>query len=250
MSRVSSVAGERVSAQLAEVKSRLAESAERIRASGGDAVQRSLLKEGVSGHFRSLTLMAKRGPVRSYGDCAFDFSGKAGERARRAFAGETVVSAEKPDGGRLFFRITRPVDENRVLEAVLPADSLQGILAEAALRGAGAAFLLDGSGSVIAGPDPRPLLGASGRGGVLHDGCAAALFSRMKAGERGIFRHGGFGAGQACAFAPVEGADNWSVGVMFPLAGSPPRTFRPAAGFFAVFLVLGIAAAFCVVGTR
>jgi hypothetical protein len=247
---VSSAASKLVSEGLDNVGSSLDETVKTIRASREDRIQRNLLKEGVSRRFQSLTLIDRKGPTRSYGACVTRSEEKESAYVQETFQGKPTVNAGRYGlDESLLLRITRQVDENRILVGMLPVSLVQNQLSSLGTMYGGDLFLLDAEGTVIAGTDPRESYpDADG----YHETCLRSVFSRMIEGEEGVLRHRDRGMDQIFAFSPVTGTDHWSLGVAFSLSPIPTsRFFLIFLIFLGIFLLLGIGGGIlCIVNSR
>lgn len=208
---VSSTAGRLVSKKLAEVQTSVTESARRIMTLAPERVQRGLLREGVAGRFYCLAFFEEGAPFRSYGECELRFPARAADYLRGLVPGESAVTVRRGGLGEtpLIWAAVR-IDQKRALAAGFPGRVLDGLLQEAA---AGESlFLIDGTGSIIAGKDPRGA-GPRGEAGTC-DSCFRALVTAARQETEGIIRTDTACGGRLFAFSRVQGADQWSLGVL------------------------------------
>ncbi|MDR2607608.1 MAG: hypothetical protein LBC57_04380, partial [Treponema sp.] len=216
--------------------------------SGGNRALPAALEEQISiHHYLALTVLDSRGVIASSGDYAPDDSFAGSGYARRAFAGERVITTtELAAGGRLLIRICVPMG-SRILVATMPGMILSDIITEFRIWTTGNIFLTDSEGVIIA--NIRPFLVEERR--VLSEEVSAPdspetrrFFSGLRTGNTGtgIYNYGG--VPRVGAYTPVSGSDNWMLIVAAPIEESPgARTRDVLLISAAVFMGLGILAA-------
>jgi signal transduction histidine kinase/CheY-like chemotaxis protein len=171
------------------------------------------------------------------------------EYGKRAFAGETVITTTMfTPAENLVMHIWTPVNENRVLVATLPGMYLSSFVSRFRVWGTGNIFILDNEGISIAAvwefrvrerhnyiewgkrdPNYRKI---------------GEVFHAMVQYDEGFAQYPLDGVERYCAYGPIPGTDDWSVGVAAPLSESPLSHIRQMLIIFAaVFLGLGIIAA-------
>jgi signal transduction histidine kinase/CheY-like chemotaxis protein len=215
--------------------------------SGGNGALPAVLEEQIrTRHYLALTVLSSGGVLVSRGDCAPDDGFARSAYARRAFAGERVITTTERAAGRLVIRICVPMG-SRILVLTLPGMILSDIIAEFRIWTSGNILLLDGEGVIIA--NIRPFLAEERR--VLSEEAntpdspeSGKFFAGLRRGDAGtgIYSYGG--VPRVGAYTPVTGSDNWMLVVAAPIEESPgARTWKILLISAAVFMGLGILAA-------
>jgi signal transduction histidine kinase/DNA-binding NarL/FixJ family response regulator len=199
-------------------------------------------------HYLALTVLNSRGVLVSRGDYAPDNDFARSAYARRAFAGERVITTtELAADGRLLIRVCVPMG-SRILVVTMPGMILSDIIAEFRIWTTGNILLMDGEGVIIA--NIRPFLVEERR--VLSQAVSAPeapetkrFFAGLRAGKTGTGIYNYDGIPRVGAYTPVSGSDNWMLIVAAPIEESPgARTWNVLLISAAVFMGLGILAAF------
>ena len=170
--------------------------------------------------------------------------------ARRAFAGETLITSTSfTPGGSLVMQIWTPIDSNRVLVATLPGLHLSEFLIPYSIWDTGSIFVLDGMGTHIAGN--RYHYRVLERRNYIEQG--RLYLSHQRVGEvhriiiehdEGIEQFALSGRQLFSAFHSIQGTDNWSVAIVSPLAETPLFHVREILLISAAIIItLGIIAA-------
>jgi signal transduction histidine kinase/ActR/RegA family two-component response regulator len=216
--------------------------------SGGNRALPAALEEQISiHHYLALTVLDSRGVIVSRGNYAPDGGFARGSYARRAFAGERVITTtELAADGRLLIRICVPMG-SRILVVTMPGMILSDIIAEFRIWTTGNIFLTDGEGVIIA--NIRPFLAEERR--LLSDVASAPddpesgkFFAGLGTGNAGTGIYSYDGVPRVGAYTPVSGSDNWMLIVAAPIEESPgARTRDVLLISAAVFMGLGIFAA-------
>jgi signal transduction histidine kinase/DNA-binding response OmpR family regulator len=216
--------------------------------SGRDERLPAVLEEQIRIHnYLALTVLNSRGIVASRGDYPPDSAFARGSYARRAFAGERVITTTEPAGGsQLLLRICVPMG-SRILVVTVPGMILSDIIAEFRIWTTGNIFLLDNEGIIIA--NIRPSLVENRR--VLTEEVtdpespeSRKFFAGLLTGNTGTGIYSYDGVPRVGAYTPVSASDNWMLVVAAPIEESPgARTRDILLIAAAVFMGLGIIAA-------
>jgi signal transduction histidine kinase/DNA-binding response OmpR family regulator len=216
--------------------------------SGGNQSLPAVLEEQIRIHnYLALTVLNSRGVVVSRGDYAPDSAFARGSYARRAFAGERVITTTELAGaGRLLIRICVPMG-SRILVVTLPGMILSEIISEFRIWTTGNILLLDAEGIIIA--NIRPFLVEERRHSAeevtdSESPEARSFFAGLEAEKTGtgIYSYGG--VPRVGAYIPVSGSDGWMLIVAAPIEESPGAQIRIILFISAaVFMGLGILAA-------
>ncbi|MDR1618575.1 MAG: response regulator [Treponema sp.] len=198
-------------------------------------------------HYLSITVLDSRRVIASRGAYAPNDDFASGAYARRAFAGERVITTtELAADGRLFIRICVPMG-SRILVLTMPGMILSDIIAEFRIWTTGNILLLDGEGIIIA--HIRPFLVEERRNftemvTAPESPESKKIFAGLRTGNAGTGIYGYDGVLRVGAYTPVSGSDNWMLVVAAPIEESPgARTWGVLLISAAVFMGLGILAA-------
>jgi signal transduction histidine kinase/DNA-binding response OmpR family regulator len=250
MSVSAAIAEQLIAEKVAHIKTRMQMTGERCDGLTGDAVTNVLKEEVHAGDFLTLWIIEKSGKVWSYGIKPPESNILGQGNARRARAGETVISTTQYNtSGDLITRLWLPLKDGRVLAAALPGMMLSNVLNEFRIWETGNIFVLDHDGVMIA--NMRPHL-VENRVNFIRSADSMAgydqiaeVFSRMTQGETGTAEYYYAGDKRICAFRPISGTDGWSLGVACPIAESPlSHVIYSYLISGTVFLGLGLIAAF------
>jgi signal transduction histidine kinase len=216
--------------------------------SGKNEALPAVLEEQISIHqYLALTVLSSREVIISRGSYAPDNDFARSPYARRAFAGERVITTtEKAADGRLIIRVCVPMG-SRILVVTLPGLILSDIVAEFRIWTSGNIMLTDGKGVIIA--NIRPFLVEEQR--ILAEEVNApdspesrSFFAGLQTGNAGAGTYIYNGVRRVGAYTPVSGSDNWMLIVAAPIEESPgARTRDVLLISAAVFMGLGILAA-------
>jgi signal transduction histidine kinase/CheY-like chemotaxis protein len=208
----------------------------------------AVLEEEIKIHnYLALTVLGSRGVIVSRGDYAPDSTFTRSSYARRAFAGERVITTTELAGdGQLIIRICVPMG-SRILVVTMPGMILSDIISEFRIWATGNIFLLDNEGIIIA--NIRPFLVKERRHiekEISNPDTpeTKSFLAGLKTGNTGtgIYSYGG--VPRVGAYTPVGASDNWILVAAAPIEESPgARTRRILLISAAVFMGLGIIAA-------
>jgi signal transduction histidine kinase/CheY-like chemotaxis protein len=221
--------------------------------SGGDRTLPVVLEEQISIHnYLALTVMNSREVIVSRGDYAPDSSFARSPYARRAFAGERVITTTELAGdGRLLIRICVPMG-SRILVVTMPGMILSEIIAEFRIWTTGNIFIMDNEGVIIA--NIRPPLVEERRRLVEEVNEpetqeSKQFFAGLQTRNTGTGIYSYDGVRRVGAYIRVSGSDNWILVVAAPIEESPGAQTRSILLISAaVFMGLGILAAFAAGG--
>jgi signal transduction histidine kinase/CheY-like chemotaxis protein len=198
--------------------------------------------------YLSLSTIEKNGNITHYSGDALFISDGAGEYVQRAFQGESVMSTTElvPDYG-VIIRIFVPMENNRVLEAVLPGFIMSDFISAIRIWQSGAIFIIDQEGTVIASPRSESVLERRNfiKLGKTDPRWKSAgnfyqYFLESKANS-GIGIYSLDGVERYCAYTIINGSDGWYAGVVVPVPESPLSDITKVLLVSAsIVLVLGI----------
>jgi signal transduction histidine kinase/DNA-binding response OmpR family regulator len=211
-----------------------------------------LMEETVKRGYLALTVMDSRGVVASYGASAPSDTFVQNPYARRAAIGERVVSTtETDDDGNLVIRVCVPMG-SRILVVTLPGTYFNGVISEFRIWKSGNIFIVDREGFMVSNYRPKfvtdrfNFIRAGERAGAdENDRAMGGFFSSLIRGKPGVGVYRYEGSDRICAYAPISGSDEWTLGVVAIIDESPYAQIRDLLLFSgAIFLGLGILAAF------
>jgi signal transduction histidine kinase/DNA-binding response OmpR family regulator len=228
--------------------------AERCRGLDDEQIKEVLLQAADDQGYLDIGLIDRDGKMLSYGVKPLDPKIIIRENARRALAGETVMSTTQYNNhGDFIMRFWLPLKDGRILVVSLPGTVISDVLSRFRIWDSGSIFALDHEGVMIANTKSNLLYERRNYIKIAETESEyrpmADVFSRMVQGETGVAEYSYEGVPRISAYRPIQGTDGWSLGVVCPIAESPlsqvGRTFLISG---AVFLGLGILAAFLVAG--
>jgi signal transduction histidine kinase/CheY-like chemotaxis protein len=216
--------------------------------SGKNEALLAVLEEQIRIHnYLALTVLSSREVIISRGNYAPDSGFARSSYARRAFAGERVItSTELAADGRVLIRICVPMG-SRILVVTMPGMILSDIIAEFRIWTTGNIFLTNSAGVIIA--NIRPFMVEEQH--VLSEVANAPdapesreFFAGLRTGNTGTGIYSYDGVPRVGAYTPVSGSDNWMLIVAAPIEESPgAQTWSVLLISAAVFMGLGILAA-------
>ncbi|MDR1420074.1 MAG: response regulator, partial [Treponema sp.] len=243
------IAEQLISEKVAHLHAELRTAAEKCRGLDDGQVAEVLLAEMNRQGYLDMGIIDRDGGIVSYGLKPPDYRLLENMNARRALAGETVMSTTQyNDHGDFIMRFWLPLPDGRTIVASLPGTVISDVLAQFHIWKSGNIFALDHEGVMIANIRPHLVYGrrnyiTQAETGIEYRNMAQ-VFSRMIQGETGTAEYDYDGVNRICAFRPIAGTDGWSLGVVSPIAESP--IFQVTQAFMisgAVFLGMGIIAA-------
>jgi signal transduction histidine kinase/FixJ family two-component response regulator len=250
------IAEQLVAEKVAHIRAVMRLAAEKCRGLDDEQAEKVLITEAAAQGYLDLGLIDQDGKVLSYGVKPPDYRLRENINARRALSGETVMSTTQfNDYGDFVMRFWLPLEDGRTMVASLPGTVISDVLAGFRIWNSGNIFALDHEGVMIANMRPHLVYG---RRNFIKDYAEnenefrniAAVFSRMAAGETGVGEYNYDGVSRICAYRPIAGTDDWSLGVVSPLAESPvSHVMRSFLVSGAVFLGLGLLIAFLAAGS-
>jgi signal transduction histidine kinase/CheY-like chemotaxis protein len=202
--------------------------------------------------YLALTVMDSRGVVSSYGNSAPSDAFLLNPYARRAAIGERVVStAETADDGNLVIHVCVPMGSH-ILVATLPGTYFNNVISEFRIWKSGNIFIVDKDGFMVSNYRPQlvtnrsnPIQSGENPGADVNARSMGRFFSRMIQGKPGVGVYRYEGSDRVCAYAPINGSDEWMLGVAAIIDESPYSQIHYLLLLSgAVFLGLGIFAAF------
>lgn len=211
-------------------------------------VKRSILDEHMEAYgFRSSRIMDTQGI--SIFDPEKDLSAR--DYFKTAMTGKVAISDPifSSTNGELIITIAAPVWEGGlrnseivgVVMITIDAKGLSGIAADINVSENGAAFLLNSAGTAIAHPEysyveeERNTIQLASSDKSLAD--AAAIETKMINRESGIGYQTYQGERTIVAYAPVEGLNNWSLGIYAPVSDFTQGTKLSIIIIFALLIV-------------
>jgi signal transduction histidine kinase/DNA-binding response OmpR family regulator len=221
-------------------------------ASPPNSLSNLLKNETLKRGYLALTVMDSRGVVDSYGTSAPSDEFVEKPYARRAAIGERVVSTtETADDGNLVIRVCVPMG-SRILVVTLPGTYFNDIISEFRIWKSGNIFIVDREGFMVSNYRPRfvaerfSFIQAAERPGAdANDQAMREFFITLIQNRSGIGFYSYEGNSRVCAYAPINGSDNWTLGVAAIVDESPYAQIRYLLLLSgAVFLGFGILAAF------
>ncbi|MDR1428725.1 MAG: response regulator, partial [Spirochaetaceae bacterium] len=243
------IAEQLISEKVAHLRAELRIAAEKSRGLDDTQIAEVLPREAGRQGYLDMGIINRDGSIVSYGIKAPDYNLPENMNARRALAGETVMSTTQYNNhGDFIMRFWLPLEDGRTIVASLPGTVISDVLAQFHIWESGNIFALDHEGVMIANIRPQLVYGRRNYITQAETGAEyrnmAEVFSRMVRGETGTAEYDYDGVSRICAFRPITGTDGWSLGVVSPIAESP--IFQVTQAFMisgAVFLGLGIIAA-------
>ncbi|MCL2190544.1 MAG: ATP-binding protein [Treponema sp.] len=243
---VSRMASGMLSSEIGRLKEEASLIAEQVGMAGGDL--QAVLNEKLTRHpsYLSFSVVELEGVTVHAGDPdtkPVDYD-RSNSYARRAFAGETVITStlHTPRGG-LVMRIWAPAGTGRVFVATLPGLHLSEFLLPYGIWETSSIFVLDQRGAHIAGnryhyriQERREYI----EWGRQHPGGHRQVHRTISEYDEGVERFEFSGRQQFTAFHSIQGTDNWSVAVVAPLAETPLFQVRK--------VLLAIALAIIIIG--
>jgi signal transduction histidine kinase/FixJ family two-component response regulator len=243
------IAEQLISEKVAHLRAELRIAAEKCRGLDDTQTAEVLLQEAAGQGYLDMGIINRDGSIVSYGLKPPDYRLLENINARRALAGETVMSTTQYNNhGDFVMRFWLPLPDGRTIVASLPGTVISDVLAQFRIWESGHSFALDHEGVMIA--NIRPHLVYDRRNYITQAETGieyrnmAAVFSRMIRGETGTDEYDYDGVNRICAYRPITGTDGWSLGVVSPISESP--IFQVTHAFLisgAVFLGLGVIAA-------
>jgi signal transduction histidine kinase/CheY-like chemotaxis protein/HPt (histidine-containing phosphotransfer) domain-containing protein len=245
MSLSATIAEQLIAEKVAHLRAEMRIVAEKCRGLDNAQTAKILRQEAESQGYLDVGILDRDGNIVSYGVKPPDYRLRENINARRALAGETVVSTTQYNNhGDFIMRFWLPLEDGRIIVASLPGTVISDVLAQFRIWKTGNIFALDHEGVMIANIRPQLVYGRHNyitqKENTRYDNIDE-VFSRMVRGETGTDAYDFDGVTRICAFRPITGSDGWSLGVVSPVSESP--IFRVAQAFLisgAVFLGLGI----------
>ncbi|MDR1519349.1 MAG: response regulator, partial [Planctomycetota bacterium] len=208
-------------------------------------------------NFMAFTVADRNGVVFAVGKTPTPSDLLKSEFARRAFAGETVISTTRADPtGELVFHVCVPFGSNgeRILSVSIPGMLFCDLLGDLTIWETGSAYILDREGTIIASKRREWVRDRRNVFEYAEENPAARSltdFSRvMLQGKKGIGRYTLFGVERLVAYISITGSKTkWVLAVVSPLGESPEAHITQGLILTAlVFLSLGTLAAFLASG--
>ncbi|MEA4973016.1 MAG: methyl-accepting chemotaxis protein [Candidatus Metalachnospira sp.] len=132
-----------------------------------------------------------------------------------ALKGETVLtSTVKISDDEVRFYAVAPTNNGCII-ATLDGQYFSNIVNGVVVGDTGNVFMLDNEGTIIS--NKRPQLVTERQNFKDIASTAAAVYTRMVGGEKGIDQYSYETGARICAFGPVTGTDGWSYGVVAPI---------------------------------
>jgi signal transduction histidine kinase/DNA-binding response OmpR family regulator len=211
-----------------------------------------LREETLKRGYLALTVMDSRGVVASYGASAPSGEFARNPYARRAAIGERVISTTETAGdGNLVIHVCVPMG-SRILVTTLPGLYFNEIISEFRIWNSGNVFIVDRDGFMVSNYRPRLVTDRFNfiQAGEKPDAsdnerALGRFFSSLIQGKHGtgIYRYED--NDRVCAYTPINGSDEWTLGVVALIGESPYtqiRYFLLLSG--AIYLGFGVLAAF------
>jgi hypothetical protein len=178
--------------------------------------------------YLAIDIIEKNGEITHYGDNPALIPAGESNYVTRTFLGESVVSTTEliPDYG-VVIRVFVPLQDNRVLEAVLPGLTISDVIAEIRIWQSGNVFVIDHEGTILASSVPERVLD---RRNFIEMGkqnpaqkSAGDFFQHILESEAdsGLGRYVLNGEERYCAYTKIAGTDGWYVGVVAPVPENP-----------------------------
>jgi signal transduction histidine kinase/DNA-binding response OmpR family regulator len=217
--------------------------------SGDGQGLRAVLEEQIGVYnYLALTVMSDRGAIASAGEYAPDNGFAQSLYARRAFAGERIITTtELATDGRLLIRICVPMG-SRILVATMSGMVLSDIIDKFRIWTTGNILITDDEGVIVA--NVRPFLVEERR--ILEEIVSDAdrrssidFFEGLQTGKTGSGTYSYENVPRVGVYTPLRGSDEWMLIAVAPIEESPGA--RSGGILFissCVFMGLGILAAF------
>jgi signal transduction histidine kinase/DNA-binding response OmpR family regulator len=237
-----------IAAECLAAAMRNAESAGSPSGSLSELLREETLKRG----YLALTVMDSRGVAASYGTSAPSDEFVLNPYARRAAIGERVVSTtETAADGSLVIHVCVPMG-SRILVVTLPGTYFNSVISEFRIWKTGNIFIVDRDGVMVSNYRPQFvenrfsfILAGEKPDADADDRALRGFFSSLIQGKSGVGVYRYEGSERVCAYAPISGSDEWTLGAVAIIDESPYSQIRYLLLFSgAIFLVFGILAAF------
>jgi signal transduction histidine kinase/DNA-binding response OmpR family regulator/HPt (histidine-containing phosphotransfer) domain-containing protein len=229
--------------------------AEKCRGLDGEEMSKILREEVIARDYIGVWIIGPEGDILARGVKNQDYKILKNENLNRVQIGDiTLSTTQYNENGDFLIRFWLPLDDDRVIIAALPGMVISDVLSGFKIWDSGNIFVLDHEGTLIAGMQPHLVYGRANyiktAETIEKYRPMAEVFSHMIRGETGVGEYNFDGVSLICAYRPIGGVDGWSLGIASPIDESPlshvTRSFLISG---AIFLGLGLLAAFLVAGT-
>ncbi|MDR0435141.1 MAG: response regulator [Gracilibacteraceae bacterium] len=254
MFEVAGIADKLITSEINLLKANTAAAAHELTGLSGEEL-RAGLREQVEKNelFLSLTVFDIDGVMAAYGEMLTPSSLVQSREAKRAFAGESVISPVRlTQTTRRSAKTAQPVFQvyvplgGRILSATIPGTIFNDIMEDFTIWETGSIFILDSEGTMVGNSSFN-----SREDGEVRIELAAIsqkyermgeFLRQMTQGGRGVGRYDYHGLERLAVYTPITGSKvGWTLGVSAPLEESPAAQVQRGLQISAViFLVMGL----------